>query len=147
MDPITVLGLIATCAKLASLCADAASGLHSLHSKQNRAASSLLAMRRECTTLGAAVEGIKVWAESSTAQLESRKAQCAALDKALKTLVPSIQVLTDDTDEILRKFEDGSIGIAAKIKYLWKEEDMKVLLEEIRWQSQHIHTLLTTVSL
>jgi hypothetical protein len=147
MDPITIVGLVATSAKLASLCINTANALHALHTKQSRAAESLVAIKQECGSLGAAVEGIKVWAKSSAARSESRKVQCEALDQALQNLIPSVQVLAEDVDKIMKKAEDGSLGVGAKFKYLWKEEEMRAHLDEIRWQSHHIHILLTTINL
>jgi hypothetical protein len=145
MDPVTVIGLVATAGQLIGLCVNAADGLHNLHTKQSRAGDSLLAIKRECTTLGAAVEGIKSWAQSPVAKSETRRTQCASLEEALKALMPSVELLADDVNKILSKGnDDGSLSAGGKIKYIWKEDEMKSHLDEVRWQSHHVHFLLTT---
>src|ERR1700712_2928094 len=133
MDPVTVVGLVATAGQLIGMCVKAADGLHSLHTKQSRAGDSLLAIKRECTTLGAAVEGIKTWAQGPTAKSERRRTQCASLEEALKALIPSVELLAEDVNKILSKGrEDGWLSAGGKFKYIWKEDEMKSHLDEVR---------------
>lgn len=149
MDPISVIGLIASAGQLIDLCFKVTEGLHSLHGKHSRAGDSLVATRRECTTLCAGVKSIKTWAETVAAKVDSRREQCASLDEALLSLIPSIQVLADEVDNILTRNtkSDGSVSAVGKLKYLWRDDEIRSHLEEMRWMSQHIQFLIMTMSL
>lgn len=148
MDPMSAMALAATAARLAGLCVKVADGLHKIHTKQGRAADSLQSILRECKTLAAAAGGIESWAYTIDAQSDSRKRQCASLDEALKSLTPSIEILTQEVEQILNKMpNDGELPILARVRYLWKEEDMNMHLTELRWQANHIHLLITTINL
>jgi hypothetical protein len=152
MDPITVItvvGLVAAATRLIKLYGSAAAGLGQLHSRQSRATSSLLSIRSEYTTIRAAIESIKVWAETDESKLPSRKAQRDALEEALKALAPSVQIVADDVEKFLMKSDEvhGSFTTKKKIQYLWNGHEIKSHLDEARWQSSHVHFLVSTLSL
>jgi len=148
MEGLAAFALAATATQLAAHCLKIADGLHKIHTKQGRAADSLQAIHRECKTLAAAAEGIESWANTIDARSESRKRQCASLDEALRCLTPSIEILGQEVDKILNKIQnDGELPMRARVRYLWKEEDMNMHLTEVRWQANHIHLLLTTINL
>jgi hypothetical protein len=147
MEAVAIVGLIASATQLIDLCLKACNELRSLHSKQSRADDSLLAIRRQYTTIRAAVESIKLWASTPTAMEESRKAQCASLDDALKGLVPSIEVLILDVEKIAKGQGDQSLSVGGKLRYLWNENDIKAHLDEAHWLTHHVHFLVTTMTL
>src|SRR4051812_10331551 len=103
MDPIAIVSLVATAGQLIERCVQAMDGLHVLHSKQSRAGKSLLAIQREYTTIRAAMESIRTWAGTPAANEISRAAQCSSLEEALRCLMPSVQVLADEVENILKK--------------------------------------------
>src|SRR5271154_1154821 len=55
IDPVTAIGLVASADQLTQYCVSAAAGINSIYQRQGRACESLLAIKRECTTLGTAV--------------------------------------------------------------------------------------------
>ena len=152
MDPITVVtvvGLVAAATKLIKLYGSAATGLGHLHSRHSRATNSLLSIRSEYTTIRAAIESIKAWAETDESKAPSRKAQRDSLEEALKALAPSVQIVADDVEKFLIKSEEmeKSFTTRRKMQYLWNGQEIKSHLDEARWQSSHVHFLVSTLCL
>jgi hypothetical protein len=148
MDPIAIVGLTATTAKLVQLCMSSAKGLHHLYPVQKRAGKALLSIERECLTLRAAVEGIEVWSKSKNARAKGRQAQVNSLNDVLQAFIPSIEVLLEDVECMLKTIDgNGKLSVAGRFSYVWGKREMSVLLNELRWQSQHVHMLITVVNM
>ena len=146
MDPVIILGLISNATSIVKLCITTSKDINDLYSRQHEAHQSPLTIEQECATIQAAVEIIRAWA--STAAGRSRKDQCAALDKALQLFIPSMKKLTQVTERILRNTTaDGSLMIKGRIKYPWRETQIKSYLGEVRGQAQQLHLLVSTINL
>jgi hypothetical protein len=149
MAPIAAVGLATSAFKLISLCTDSAEILHKIHTRQKRSAKTLACIETECRAIGPAAQNINTWAEEDVGRSAERSEQCIALDNALKCLIPSVQVIHTDLDKFLTKYEDdeGELSVVGRSKTLWKEDEMKTFLEEIRWQVQQVHLLAATMTL
>jgi hypothetical protein len=148
MDPISAIGLAAGAGQFIQYCVKAVDGARILYSKSKRAGDSLLAIKREYTTITAAAENIKIWAHSATAAEESRKAQCASLEQAMKGLIPAVQRLVHDVEDVLDGTRgNGRMSVRGKLRYLWEEDKITAHLNEARWLSQHVHLLVSTMSM
>lgn len=148
MDSVAMLGLSATTAQLIKLCVTSATGLHDIYTTQGQSAKALLAIELECLTLRAVVEGIEMWCKSENACAIERKAQVMSLDDALKTLIPSVQVLSKDVERMLLPVnQNRSLVLAGKLRQTWGKDEMAVMLDEIRWISHQAHMLITTINM
>ena len=149
MNSLAAVGLAKSAAQLGSLCSASAEILLKIHTHQKRSAKTLASMETECRTVGTAAQYMKTWAEGDVGRSAERGEQCIALDSALKCLIPSVQVVHTDLDKFLTKYEDdeGELDVVGRSKILWREDEMKTFLEEIRWQAEHIHLLVATMTL
>jgi phage-related minor tail protein len=141
MDPVTIVGLVGTSTQLAALCINVTTGIHKLYAKYGRAVQGLESIQKEYSIICAAIESIKVWAESSPAARElNRKQQCQSLENALKSLIPSVERIAKDVDYILSKK-------TRRLRAMWNEDELKAHLDEARWQSHAVHMLVSTIHL
>ena len=145
MDPLSitssVVGLTATCVKTAKK-------LHDLKDKYQNANLTISAICTESTIISASLSRIQSSIlDSPNALSDKLSAQPdleATLDQALTGCYVVFDVLQDEVEKLTESAQNGSSNLpfTAKVRYLWNENTMRDIREQLRGLQQALVLLL-----
>ena len=146
MDPIsiaaTVTSLVFTIVKNGRMLAVA-------YSSYKDAQNTLFMIQTECSVLAAALSLIQVrfgGTEGSAALCKLPKLVIDTLDLSLTATSMTMSVLRDETDELVRGAElSVTLKSKERAKFVWKEETMSGLLQQLRGQGIALGLLLKAI--
>lgn len=103
-------------------------------------------MQTECTILAAALSQLQMFFSKVRGSAMSRypKFVMEALDLSLVGCTLTLSVLSKEIDNLVESVNDNAAKMSKgkKIKYVWKEESMDELLQQLRGQSSALSLLL-----
>lgn len=141
MDPLSA---VASAASLAFACVNAARALHSLRRRYKIADTMITSITSECTAIHAALTQLQRLALSDSffQQLESQPELGDSLDLSLLSCMQTFSALDAEIQEITQGSDETSDRFF-RLKYLWNEDTMKEILQQLRCQQNTINLLLT----
>jgi hypothetical protein len=146
-DPVSALGILGAIGGLLNLTAHAIKGLHTLHSSYSGATDTLRLIIDNCLMLDLAVKQLKSWIKSVTAE-ESAELRLKDLEKALAGFMPAMQRLNNEVNRLLAGTGPAdTLGFLQSIKFMWKEDRMVGLLNEVRWQALALNSIINATHL
>jgi len=108
-------------------------------------------MQTECTVLAAALSQLQMFFTKIPKSTLSRYPEYVmeALDLSLVGCTLTLSILNKETDNLLENIKNGETNMSKskKIKYLWKEESMDELLQQLRGQSSALTLLLKALDM
>ncbi|KAL8731710.1 MAG: hypothetical protein Q9181_004209 [Wetmoreana brouardii] len=144
MDPVSILGLIASAGTIASAITNTIRDLSGLRRQYTDADVRVRLLIKELSTIKSSLTQINDWAhflDTTNNQAELRDALQVALDGvelAMEALAEEVRGLVHDTSETSRI----DLGFRAKTKYLWNEENMTEHENRLRAQVSALQLLL-----
>lgn len=143
MDPLSIT---AACSSLAFAIVRNGRVLATVFEKYQTAQHSIFMIQTECTVLAAALSQLE---SSVTGSKASRLRGCPpsaleALDLSLTGCMLTLSVLEKEINRLTDGADDAALkmGKAERAKYVWKEESMNELLQQLRGQSSALTLLL-----
>lgn len=106
---------------------------------------SLFMMQTECTVLAAALSQIQITfsGDGRGKGREVPKTVLAALELSLIGCTMTLSVLTEDVGRIVRDIDLAkTLGRKQKAEYVWKQDKMASLMQQLRGQSMALSLLL-----
>lgn len=149
MDPISITGTVLS---ITARCLTTAKALYDLRGKYKSAQTTISAICSECTVISASLTRIRSLVVQNTdvlsTQLSFRPELGTAFDTALTGCMVVFRVLDDEVKK-LTSGGDGTakLGFKVKARYLWDEETMKELLQQIRGQQTAISLLIQALQM
>jgi hypothetical protein len=149
-DPIS---MAASIAPVIVTCYRAAKGLHSLQQRYQNASITIMSMRSESVTIGAALGQLELYLQQNASPLKTRLQAQPQLMEQFNTSLTGCQDLFSRIDQDIGKVlgkpslevTAQNPGWRAKAKLFWKEDDLKKLLEAIRGQQVALLFLLFVI--
>ena len=144
MDPISIISLTITSAKIIDTCADAVFNLSEIRERWKKAPALLESIGRECETIGATISLIKQWLESRSRESVNDDYFLQTLHSALKYCLEVLGGLQQSTAE----YRNNKDPLQWKrFKLMVNESSLRQSLEELRWQVQATNNLWNTFNL
>jgi hypothetical protein len=146
MDPIS----IATAASgLVFSVVQSGRALATIYGKYQDSQKCLFLIQTECTVLAAALSQLQMVFQRVSKQAMSRYPDnvIEALDLSLVGCTLTMSVLNKEVDSLVENIDDDAAKMTKgkRIKYLWKEETMNDLLQQLRGQSSALSLLLKAI--
>lgn len=108
-------------------------------------------MQTECTVLAAALSQLQMFFSKIPKSTLSRYPEYVmeALDLSLVGCTLTLSILGKEIDNLLQSIQDSEAKMSKskKIRYLWKEESMAELLQQLRGQSSALTLLLKALDM
>ena len=146
MDPISVIGLVASAAQIIDLSAKLCKTLVELCGRYRHAVQKLQKAEAECATMQAAMIQIKAWIEHTLKVVPDGQRLLEPLARSLFGCVSMLQEMCLKIDQY-RPGRGQSLRAKFKAKYALDENFFRDLLEDLRWQSSALHLLLSATAL
>ncbi|KAL8705101.1 MAG: hypothetical protein Q9201_001784 [Fulgogasparrea decipioides] len=140
MEPVSILGLIASAGTIASAITNTIRDLSELRRQYTDADVRVRLLIKELSTIKSSLTQINDWAhflDTTNNQAELRDALQVALDGvelAMEALAEEVRALVQDTSATSRV----ELGFRAKTKYVWNEENMTEHENRLRAQNRRI---------
>ncbi|EON63495.1 hypothetical protein W97_02723 [Coniosporium apollinis CBS 100218] len=150
MDPLTITASVLS---ITTRCIHIAKDLSDLREKFKDAQMMISAICSESTVISASLAHIQTIVLSNpdalTTQLQFRPELEGAFDTALTGCMMVFSVLQDEVQSLTSSSKSASkdIGWSIKAKYLWKEESMKDLLQQLRGQQTALTLLIQALQM
>lgn len=150
MDPLTITASVLS---ITTTCIHIAKDLSDLREKFKDAQMMISAICSESTVISASLAHIQTIVLSNpdalTTQLQFRPELEGAFDTALTGCMMVFSVLQDEVQSLTSSSKSASkdIGWSIKAKYLWKEENMKDLLQQLRGQQTALTLLIQALQM
>ncbi|KAJ9637311.1 hypothetical protein H2199_007598 [Coniosporium tulheliwenetii] len=150
MDPLTITTSVLA---ITTRCVSMAKELNDLREKFKDAQMMISAICSESTVISASLAHIQTIVLSNpdalTAQFQFRPELEGAFDTALTGCMMVFSVLQDEVQSLTSSSKSASkdIGWSIKAKYLWKEETMKDLLQQLRGQQTALTLLIQALQM
>jgi len=139
MDPLTITSAVIC---ISSHCIQTAKAISGLRDKYKNAGMMITAIYTELTVVSASLGHIQGLISRDSASLESslqsRPELRQTFDQALTGCVLIFSVLDDE----VQKLYEGANKVVGRATYMWKEEAMKELLQQIRGQQSALTLLI-----
>ena len=135
-EALAAIGVVASLVQLIDVTKKMINVTNELCEKSSRMLTTVKAIGTECTTLQSALTSINSWVESqahSSAQLDSLRQTISVLSEAMEALLADLSRVND--------------SLRARLSFLWNDESLRLLLEEVRWQANALHLLLAALQL
>jgi hypothetical protein len=147
MDPVTIIGLVAS---LVPMCAKVGKALSDVRSKYNNASMTLSSIASECSVIATALSQIEQVAIKDPRGLSSRLDASgsqlgASFELALNGCGLALSVLSEEVGKMEGSGGVRILGWKSKAKFVWNEEGMKDLLGNLRGQNGALHLLVTAL--
>ncbi|KAK7033430.1 hypothetical protein R3P38DRAFT_794595 [Favolaschia claudopus] len=141
MSGIELLGVAASILQLADIASTLISLTNELKDKSNSARGTIQSIQTECSTIQSAVLSIKVWEEATRKERSPEVVlQVQQLKLAVDLLHAALAALSADLEAIKN-------SLRARLRFVLSDQKLKMLLEEVRWQSNALHLLLSALHL
>ncbi|KAK7016330.1 hypothetical protein R3P38DRAFT_1402353 [Favolaschia claudopus] len=141
MSGIELLGVAASILQLADIASTLISLTNELKDKSNSARGTIQSIQTECSTIQSAVLSIKVWEEATRNERSPEVVlHVQQLKLAVDLLHAALAALSADLEAIKN-------SLRARLRFVLSDQKLKMLLEEVRWQSNALHLLLSALHL
>jgi septal ring factor EnvC (AmiA/AmiB activator) len=153
MDPISIVGLVATTGSLILLTGRVATGIHTIMDKCDQLSTTMTEIEEECTMLQASYKRMKSWIELQVNPSQDLRDAIPDLENAINICENSLKRLEAEIYKIASRVSAPStssfttLGNKAKIRFLWNEDTMKGHLSTVRWHGSALHLLLSASKL
>jgi Fungal N-terminal domain of STAND proteins len=142
MDPLSILGAASASSALLRLITGAVKDLIDLQNKLQQTDRAVQLLVEELSSLGVALTQIQSWAERVRADGHTREGVVCGLNNTLKGCKAAMDDLARSISPLEKDVSLSGGGIRAKrIKYVWKEADIKD--HQARLQSLKISLILS----
>jgi hypothetical protein len=139
MDPLTITGAVIG---ISSHCIQIARAISGLRDKYKNAGMMITAIYTELTIVSASLGHIQSLISTDPATLESslqsRSELLQTFDQALTGCILIFSVLDDE----VQKLYEGADKVVGRAAYIWKEDTMRELLQQIRGQQTALTLLV-----
>ena len=139
MDPVSIIAAVTS---LTFTCAKVIKGFQTVWATYRNAPATVISMITECATISAALSQIQILVLKDPVALSSRATPMNALDTnfddALTGCMITLSLIEDEVERV------GKAGFKAKAKFVWNEDTLAALLDQIRRQ-HHALSLLVVV--
>lgn len=139
-EAVAVVGLVASIAQLADLTKKIVSTIEECRDKNSNIRDTMGAIARECAIIQAALLLIGTWVERELKGTRDADAQAQSLKSAIDEYGPALEKLLKELGQV-----KGSLR--KRLKYIWSDEHVKALLEEVRWQGNALQLLVSAMRL
>jgi len=149
MDPVTLVGVVASSIQIAQFIGGTIQNLHTLKGKFQEADITIRSLINQLSTVKAAVQQISEWAEFNFDDSPKEKAFTDGLNVALDGCKEAMDVLSAEVDDLMVGIVAPAVGIPATLgmraraKAVWNENSMKTHQERLFLQVQALQLLLT----
>lgn len=143
MDPLSA---VASASALIFASIRVAKGLHDLREHYRSAGTMITSLTSECTILHVALSQIQRLAleDSFFVRLKSQPDLRDSLELALLSCAQTFSAMDEEIRE-LSKSQEQKDEIFLRLKYLWNEDKMGEILQQLRCQQNSLNLLLTTL--
>jgi hypothetical protein len=147
MDPVSLTAAVAT---LSFTCAKVTKCFHALKASFRIAPVTIISMITECTTICTALSQIQSLVLKDPVALSSRMTPYSSLttsfDDALTGCMLTLSVIEDELGGMVEGERGaGTIGFRAKVNFVWNEDTMVALLQQIRGQQVAMGLLIAVL--
>ena len=141
-----VFSAVAACASLATNLVRSGRALATLYEKCRDAPHSIVMMQTECTVLAAALAQLESAMSGSRASQWSScpSSVVEAMDLSLTGCALTLSILEKEISKLTNVIgaSTSAMGKSDRVKYVWKEESMTELLQQLRGQTSALTLLL-----
>jgi hypothetical protein len=139
MDPLTITSTVIS---ISARCISTAKAVYSLREKYKEAQMTITAIYSETTVISASLGHIQGLTtkdpEALRSNFQSRPELEQTFDQALTGCVLVYSILDDE----VQKLHHAADTAPGRVRYMWKEETMKELLQQIRGQQTALTLLI-----
>jgi len=149
MDPVTLLGVVASSLQIAQFIGTTIQNLHTLRGKFQDADVTIRLVIGQLSTIKAAIIQIREWAEFNFDDSPKETAFVDGLNVALDGCKAAMDVLSEEVDDLIAGIgiTAGTVPITlrirARVKVVWSEDSMKAHQDRLYGQVQALQLLLT----
>jgi hypothetical protein len=148
MDPVSIVGLVASSVQLAEIALKIGKGLHEYRERYGQADRTLKSIVMYCNAVNSSILMIKDWIENTVARSPTRGQQVESLSTMIGEFLGMMALLEAEVDKLLGKETSASdLHFKTKAKFAWNERLMKEHLEEINYLASALHLLLDATKL
>lgn len=147
MDPVSAIGLAATCTSLLSTIVKTISALQGLRERFKTAELACLSLISQLSTLEASTTELRLVLSNQAATIDRRDNLLRALNESLDSTTKVLSYIWDELSETKSAVERGRLGRWARTKHVFNEAGMAPMKEALRDQIQAIHLLLSVAAL
>lgn len=148
MDPLSITASVTA---LTSSCLKTAKAIGDLREKFKYAQTTISALYAESTVICASLSQIQNLVlcrpEALRSQMRERSDLIATFDIAVTGCMVIYAILDDEIQGVLSSYSDTDMGWVDKAKFLWKEDFMRDLLQQLRGQQHAIALLIQTLQM
>ncbi|KAJ6501759.1 hypothetical protein DFH09DRAFT_1335885 [Mycena vulgaris] len=139
MSGVEALGVAASILQLVDMSSKLISLTSELKDASKNGRGTIQSIQTECNTIQSAVLSIKVWEEANQHRPDA-SLQMKNLKSAVELLHAALEALSSDLEAI-------KTSLRARLRFVWSDQKLKQLLDEVRWQSNALHLLLSALHL
>jgi len=151
MEPISALGLAATCTSLLSSIVKITSALHEFREKFKSAELAILSLGTQLATLQASISELTIILSSQVSTINQRTRLLETLHDALSSTSLVISYISDEFTETTKFTTEPSTVFRAdrwvRAKFVFSESGLAPMKEALRDQIQAIHLLLSIATM
>ncbi|KAI5781948.1 hypothetical protein EDC01DRAFT_789612 [Geopyxis carbonaria] len=150
MEPITIIGLLASASSLLKLTTTLINNLHGLSTRYTDAPSALRALSHEITTLKSSISPLQHYISTTLneAPIRTQLELATPLQVALRGFEDALQALLEEVGQVEAKMPlRVLLGLRGKVKWVWKEDARRARLEDLRAMTSALHLLVSATAL
>ncbi len=147
MDPVSAIGLVATCTSLLTSVVKITFALQGLSERVKTAELVCLSLISQLSTLKACTSELKLMLGNQAATINRRDNLLKALNESLDSTTKVVSYIWDELSETKSAVEGARLGRWARTKHVFNEAGMAPLKEALRDQIQAIQLLLSVAAL
>jgi hypothetical protein len=146
MDPLSITAAVAS---LIFTCAKVTKCFQAVKSTYSSAPTTITSMTSECAVISTALSQIQSLVLKDpiilSSHLSSQNSLQTCFENVLTGCTLTMSVIEEEIGKLIEGEQGmGTVGFKAKVKFIWKEDMMVDLLQQIRGQQSAL-SLLTTV--
>lgn len=148
MDPVSAIGLVATCTSLLASVVKTTSALNSLRDRFQTAELVILSLITQLSTLEASTSELRNVLDSQAATINQRENLLKALGESLEATARVISYIWDEVSDAASVVDRGGrLGRWVRTKHVFNESSLAPMKEVLRDQIQAIQLLLSVAAL
>ena len=144
MDPVSVVGLVATCTSLVGTIIKTQSALSDLHGKIKTSEIIISSLASQLRALEASASELESFLKCRAPFLNRRDKFCTALEQSLTSTASIVDLLWDEVSDASSAIDEGR-GLTRwrRAKHVWNEGTITPLKDALRDQVQAMQLLLS----
>jgi hypothetical protein len=144
MDPLTITGTVIT---ISARCVSTAQALYGLRTNYKNAHMMISAIYAESTTISASLGVIQSLIPTDPQRLQSTLRSRPELEHVFDQALTGCAVVYSVLEDEVRNLYEGAERVSSRVHYVWKEQAMRDLLQQIRGQQTALSLLIQALQM